>query len=54
MPICQTNFAIVLRALSLVFWNFINTTSYHLGRYEPSSPTTKELHGLGPNLVPVH
>ena len=24
---------------------FINTTAYHLGRYEPSSSSTKELHG---------
>ena len=23
----------------------INTTAYHLGRYEPSSPSTKELSG---------
>ena len=26
-------------------WHFINTTAYHLGGYEPSSPSTKELHG---------
>ena len=32
-------------ALSLLFWHFINTAAYHLGRYEPSSsPQTKELH----------
>ena len=35
---CQTNLVIVLFTLSLLFWKFINTTAYHLGRYEPSSP----------------
>ena len=39
-PNCQT----ILAALSLLFWHFINTTAYHLGRYEPLSPSTKELH----------
>ena len=28
---CLTNFAIVLHEPSLFFWNFINTTAYHLG-----------------------
>ena len=31
---------------SVPFCIFINTTAYHLGRYEPSTPSTKELHGL--------
>ena len=31
--------------LSLLFCNFINTTANYLGRQEPSSPSTKELHG---------
>ena len=25
----------------------ISTSLYHLGGYEPSSPTTKDLHGVG-------
>ena len=45
LPNCQTNLVIVLRALSLLFWHFINTTAYHLGRYKPSTPCTNELHG---------
>ena len=35
----------VLHALSLSFWHFINTIAYRLGRYKPSSPWSKELHG---------
>ena len=42
---CYTNLVIILRALSLLSCNFINTTAYHLGRYKPSYPSTKELHG---------
>ena len=38
LPNCQTNLVIALHAPSLLFWHFINTTDYHLGRYEPSSP----------------
>ena len=45
LPNCQTNLVIVLRALSLLFRHFINTTAYHLGRYKPSTPCTNELHG---------
>ena len=30
----------------------IKTTAYHLGRYEPSSPSTKELNGHG--YTPSH
>ena len=50
---CQTTLVIVLHALSLLFWHFINTTAYHLGRYKPLSPSTKkfndqedQMHGL--------
>ena len=35
LPNCQTNLDIVCEEL---------TTDFHLGRYEPSSPPTKELH----------
>ena len=35
-----------LHALSLLFCNLINTLINHFGSYEPSSPSTKELHGL--------
>ena len=41
---CQTKLVIVLQALSPLFWHFISTTAYHLVRYEPSYPLTKELH----------
>ena len=37
LPNCQTNLVITLHVLS---WHFINTTAYHLGRYEPSSPVS--------------
>ena len=40
----KINLVIALHALSLLFWHFLNTTAYHLGRHEPSS--TKELHDL--------
>ena len=40
LPNCQTNLVIALHAPSLLFWHFINTTAYHLGRYEPSSPVS--------------
>ena len=43
LPNCQTNLVIALHALSLLFWHFINTTAYHLGWYEPSSPCSKSL-----------
>ena len=38
--------------LSLLFWRFITTAAYHLGKYEPSSLPTKELHGhsIGPSI----
>ena len=45
-PNCQTTLVIALDALSLLFCIFINTTSYHLGRYKPSPPSTKELHAI--------
>ena len=35
---CETNLVIALYTPSLLFCKFINTTAYHLGRYEPSSP----------------
>ena len=44
LPNCQTTLVIALDVLSLLFCIFINTTSYHMGRYEPSPPSTKELH----------
>ena len=47
VPNCQTNFSIALYALSLLFSNFINTTACQLCRYKPSSPSTKELYGIG-------
>ena len=40
----STTLVIALDAVSLLFCFLINTTSYHLGRYEPSPPSTKELH----------
>ena len=46
VPNCQTTLVIALDALFLLFCIFINTTAYHLDRYEPSPPSTKELHGL--------
>ena len=40
LPNCQTNLVIDLDALSLLFCIFMNTTAYHLGRDEPSSPVS--------------
>ena len=40
LPNCQTNLVIALHAPSLLLCHFINTTAYHLGRYEPSSPVS--------------
>ena len=31
---------------SIIFWYVLYTTAYHLGQYDPSSPSTKELYGL--------
>ena len=45
LPNCQTTLVIALDALFLIFCNFMNTTAYHLGRYEPLPSSTKELHG---------
>ena len=44
LPSCKTNFVIVLLAQTILFSHFINTTAYLLGRWEPSSPSTKGLH----------
>ena len=43
-PIVKQFLLLPFYALSLLFWHFINSTAYHLGRYAPSSPPTKELH----------
>ena len=43
LPNCQTNLVIALHTLSLLFCKFVNTTGYHLDRYEPTPPSTKEL-----------
>ena len=37
LPNCQTKLFIALYTLSLCFCQFINTTTYHLGKQEPSS-----------------
>ena len=50
-PIVRQKLVIVLRALSLLFWHFINTTTYHFGRHKPISPSYKELHGHGSTLI---
>ena len=39
--IVKQNWVIVHHELSRLFWYFLNTTAYDLGRYEPSSPSTK-------------
>ena len=44
MPNCQTILVVVLHALSLLLCHFINTTAYHLDRYESSCPSFKELY----------
>ena len=41
----QTTLVIALDALTILFCIFTNTTAYHLGRYEPAPPSTKEFHG---------
>ena len=33
LPNCQTNLVIDLHGQSLLFWHFIKTTAYHLGKY---------------------
>ena len=38
VPNCQSNLVIAIHALPQLFYNFIHTTAYHLGRYEPSPP----------------
>ena len=40
MPNCQAKLVIAVDTLSLLFSIFINTTTYHLGRYKPSSPVS--------------
>ena len=45
LPNSQTSFDIVQLGLSK-FIQFLNTTTYRLGRNEPSSPPTRDLHGL--------
>ena len=45
-PWCTVSIVLYFNALSLLFCIFINTTSYHLGRYDTSPPSTKELHGF--------
>ena len=37
LPNCKTNLVIALYTLPLLFCKLLNTTAYHLGRYEPSS-----------------
>ena len=54
LPNCQTPLVIVIETMSLLFCIFINTTDYHLGRYEHSPPSTKELHGLGFYWFTIH
>ena len=44
-PNSQTNLVTVLHALFLLFCDFINPTDNHLGRFDPSSPSSKDLHG---------
>ena len=44
LPNCQTTLVIALYALSQLFCIFMNITSYHLGRYEPSAPWLVLLH----------
>ena len=46
LPNCRTSLAIIPWKLSQLFWQFINVTAYHLARYEPSSPSTKDLPAL--------
>ena len=52
LPNCQINLIIVnLELLSVLFWHFISTTAYHIGRYEPSCPSIKELHDMTSDLA---
>ena len=53
LPNYQINLVIALQALSIYFWHFINTIDCHLGRYEPLSPSTKELHGQAIGPMPL-
>ena len=53
MPHCQTNLVIALHALSLFFSHFVNTTAYHLSRYELHLPKAATLHGW-PNTNALH
>ena len=39
-PNCETDLLIVLQEMSQSFWHFINPTSFLLGPYKFSSPTT--------------
>ena len=48
---CQTNLVIALYTLSLLFCKFINTTGYHLGRCEPSSPVSCRTPWLGSQFL---
>ena len=41
---CSNKFGYCPSRTPPIFWHFINTTTHHLGIYEPSSPSTKELH----------
>ena len=43
---CRSYFTV-----SLMFLHLINETAYHLGRYEPSSPSTKELNAWAFTLL---
>ena len=50
LPNCQTNLVIALHAPSLLFWHFINTTSYHIrafiSHFLPRSPALQEFDRL--------
>ena len=46
MELFSRTLVIALDALFLLFCIFINTKAYPLGRYKPSPPSTKELHGV--------
>ena len=50
-PNCQTNLAVVLAELSLLFGNFINTTAFLLGWFDPSYPSSEELLEPVANLI---
>ena len=40
LPNIQTKLLCAHHKLSLMFWYFINTAAYPLGRYKPASPST--------------